>query len=1020
MRGKQAISESHSRHLIEHDENILHKAADLSTRLRREQTCTMKSRALVPPNFPDFRRLHSQSDGAGTERHFNQQRNTSNQAQVYLHQSPYVHRSQQEQYYQPPSSPGNLLRLPSLVTSADGGSFELPLSPAHSHSAYHDHNDHVGEEHNYHKSQPLSEKTFHVHRHHHQHRVISQDLQERGSNEPNLHQKYHRIQYQQKHGHYSSQVNTSNNVHSSHHTQKQNNQRIERSFSLPSKNSSINTGTYHRTPVIFRQQQEIPSLRQGDNSLSVTSSVPVRRNSEVLKTLLRKKACLYEASTSYAIAVVTWQVGRELALRQGYFSRQCLQSGVHDMVQHFIDSKFITRTKVNRCMQIILNSCFHYIIPPPMIDDNHCRGSVCDDGRKRAKKMFALDCEDDVHLLRTLPHPWGISTKPTSRRDECLYPNLEVKLSVLFDSMGADKNDSSDCAINCTEVNVSNKNNPEQGLESRDDLKGTSNRLQVASLSSQSFPFDTSSQSNKKSVLLSFNENIRSCKDVFRCHNDFIRDVANSANVILTVHEWMEFFNGSNSQSTSMNVEKSSSNAELDVKSEILLLGVSTRCGANDEFIVDQGNIATILPVSHDVNLEDHKSPTSVVLPIPGPSGPFRFTCEKRNLVETEYLNSASSFTSSTFFPENESSHTCTVVLDEPLGKMSKAEVSKFRTSWCGKRYDHNPLWCAFAHSNVNGGWLRRDPAIFSYEDMMCPHIRSVRGRGTIGVGEESRVDGSIDVIFRMRDEKSDTVDDNKSTFVPLPALNGCTFNACPHGVKCSFAHSEEEILYHPKRYKKMIGGFCPFSQEYVSGSNAPIHCCHLRDVCPHLHCKDQQQIRHNISDVTPRQQQIHRQSNMKNNGHHKSSSFYRHDAQSIIPPSSNLLSPSLSTSSLSKKSAKSPAMFYVSPSPESEFDKSLMLPGLRSLFRRRSSVLHAHCFGCGSSDRLLPSFSDGDTPSQDDDDASSVLTAEVKNYLSNNQFSLYTHFGNDMGVIVTASASDVECSLSPAISQLA
>lgn len=118
---------------------------------------------------------------------------------------------------------------------------------------------------------------------------------------------------------------------------------------------------------------------------------------EILKTLLRKKACLYEPGTSRAIALITWLVGRKLALSYGYFSRQHLQSGVHAVVAEKIDSGMITRTKVNRCMQIILNSCFHYIIPRP-------------DGTEESgdsfRETFASNVSDEMDLLKMLPRPW--------------------------------------------------------------------------------------------------------------------------------------------------------------------------------------------------------------------------------------------------------------------------------------------------------------------------------------------------------------------------------------------------------------------------------------------------------------------------------------------------------------------------------------------------------------------------------------------------------------------------------------
>ncbi len=142
--------------------------------------------------------------------------------------------------------------------------------------------------------------------------------------------------------------------------------------------------------------------RTHSHTSTVSSSGPsaasgARPTYEILKTLLRKKACLYEPGTSKAIALITWLVGRKLALSHGYFSRQHLQSGVHAVVADKIDSGMITRTKVNRCMQIILNSCFHYIIPRP--DGSEENGDLF-------REIFAENVLDDSYLLKSLPEPW--------------------------------------------------------------------------------------------------------------------------------------------------------------------------------------------------------------------------------------------------------------------------------------------------------------------------------------------------------------------------------------------------------------------------------------------------------------------------------------------------------------------------------------------------------------------------------------------------------------------------------------
>ena len=215
-----------------------------------------------------------------------------------------------------------------------------------------------------------------------------------------------------------------------------------------------------------------------------------RTNPEILKTLLRKKACLYEVDTSKAIALITWIVGRYLGMKFGYFSRQQLQSGVHHVVVDKIEAGLVTRTKVNRCMQIILNSCFHYIIPRP---DGVESGDTF-------RQRFILSSSDDTYLMDTLAKPWN-----------------EIDAESALHSLQF-----------CDEMqSIASENmEKEEILTSCDASDGT--------------------DSSRRMVLLSFNDNVRCFEDVFRCHNEFIRDTANSANVNLTAEEWHSFFVGPN------------------------------------------------------------------------------------------------------------------------------------------------------------------------------------------------------------------------------------------------------------------------------------------------------------------------------------------------------------------------------------------------------------------------------------------------------------------------------------------
>ena len=221
---------------------------------------------------------------------------------------------------------------------------------------------------------------------------------------------------------------------------------------------------------------------------SHSSSAHHHRSSiEFLKTLLRKKACLYEPVTSFAISLITWHVGRGLALSRGYFTRQQLQAGVHACVACKIQDGHVTRTKVNRCMQVILNSCFHYIIPRP-------DGS--EECSKAYRAVFLREAADEQYAVGTLPPPWNDLNLPSMIEVEAITPFHD----------GEDD-------------------------ENKPDASGGG-----ASVADESFD-----SGGKRSVLLCFNENIRSAADVFRSHNEFIRDVAHTGKLNLSPEEWQSF-----------------------------------------------------------------------------------------------------------------------------------------------------------------------------------------------------------------------------------------------------------------------------------------------------------------------------------------------------------------------------------------------------------------------------------------------------------------------------------------------
>jgi hypothetical protein len=213
---------------------------------------------------------------------------------------------------------------------------------------------------------------------------------------------------------------------------------------------------------------------------------------------------------------------------------------------------------------------------------------------------------------------------------------------------------------------------------------------------SQALHPTTTGRVTKRAVLLCFNENVRSAQDVFRCHNEFIRDTANASNLHLSAQEWRVFFGKESTVSVSGSPR-----------------GVAT--------------------------------------------------------MEASWRETAAS-------------------RPDFFGEMKPDELAKFRNTWCAKRYDHDHDLCGFAHVEVNGGWLRRNPSKVAYSDKLCPHIKQVSDK-RVGIG----------------------------TF---------TVNSCKQGASCSMAHSREEVLYHPQHYKQHE---CPYQTAHTIT-------CPLAETCPHHH----------------------------------------------------------------------------------------------------------------------------------------------------------------------------------------
>ena len=567
------------------------------------------------------------------------------------------------------------------------------------------------------------------------------------------------------------------------------------------------------------------SPRGGARSTPLHNHGP-RTPPEVLKTLLRKKACLYEAGTSYAIALVTWLVGRSLTINSGYFSRQELQYGVHQVVSDVIDSRSITRTKVNRCMQIILNSCFHYIIPHP--DD--------DESSKRFRKRFSERSTNDSHLLHNLDPPW-VNLDVDSALKEMLERGPDDTDTDKEDEVN-ERGEGKDYKKKHREGEGSPKLTFQWRVAAAAEAQeGT----HAATRESEQADSDGEGGSVKRVVLLCFNENVTSFEDVWRCHNEFIRDVARSGNWKLTAQEWKEFF----TRETSAPATSGRGAPSVDSSSE-------------------EGSRSSLSP-----RLRPPRSPTR---PDIGPPIP-EFSLDGR----LSYAAAAAHHVGD--------AHT---EIDHRFGVMDENELSKFRTSWCMKRYDHDPRVCTFAHTQVNQGWLRRNPKVYHYKDEFCPNIMIVRPN-------------------------------------PQHFLEGCSFNRCPLGVLCEFCHSQEEMEYHPNRYKRQAT--CPL----LAKDGDLFENCDRDHSCPYLH-----PIKTHHPDG-----RLHRRSDsggLRYGGQYRT--YQQHPRSPRLHSKSH--SSDVSSLHLGDTPPGSP-MMYISPAPESSFEKFLTLPGLQSLFRQHASVLYSH-----------------------------------------------------------------------------
>jgi len=130
---------------------------------------------------------------------------------------------------------------------------------------------------------------------------------------------------------------------------------------------------------------------------------------------------------------------------------------------------------------------------------------------------------------------------------------------------------------------------------------------------------------------------------------------------------------------------------------------------------------------------------------------------------------------------------------------------------------------------------------------------------------------------------------------------------------------------------------------------------CQLKDICPnyhpHRHSSSQQQQLHHHHYQEGRQPQQYQQSHSRFSYHHCHHHHQQHhnygDFHSSTPssPQQRHLHHNHHHKhyhqALPKPLPISP-MMYILPSPVSDFEKSLTLPGLRTLFRQRSSTMYS------------------------------------------------------------------------------
>ncbi|GFH55707.1 hypothetical protein CTEN210_12183 [Chaetoceros tenuissimus] len=245
---------------------------------------------------------------------------------------------------------------------------------------------------------------------------------------------------------------------------------------------NFKANTQSRTPTCEKESVEakkpiiVENEARDKNVLWWFGSRP-KHASVLVNARLKKSCCCFYPGASHAICLVVWVIGRDLALRYGYFTYTQLQLAVDAVIGPKISSGTISQKEVRRCIQIIKNSCFQKV-------DASKRDNIQNE-TKAFREAFEKNVIDDTHLLKTLSSPWD---------------DLDITKADDF-------------------INHNKYNGDLRFLK----------------------------------------DGVRSFEDVLRCHIDFIREVAISANLRLTSHEWRYFFLRKDEDSTDIDITIESS-----------------------------------------------------------------------------------------------------------------------------------------------------------------------------------------------------------------------------------------------------------------------------------------------------------------------------------------------------------------------------------------------------------------------------------------------------------------------------